>query len=338
MDIYKKMLEETLDGKKTITELIHKFSYDNMYLLKITFFFPDKECKTYNTIGEKHEKGHLYYIFYSDQTPDAGVHGFITNSEYVILTIPDEFIWDKDDNNLDNTDIYEDYLCDNTTETDKIFINKILKYFHSHYEGKRIVDEDGDEVLINTNEYWKNFTLVNNDEKDENNYTIFNKNDKRINNLINTLVCHNFLKDIDYKNEKEIIINKEEFIFSFNKHEESFTFGWYDSTYQSGSTEFWYTFKMNNDKINLTYQYISDKDKEYDIKDAYEQLWNKVINEHVMKDWLSKFFNEIEKYINCEICDMCHKKILDEKTIYCNICKQYQCDTCNIICHDSRCR
>lgn len=187
VDIYEELLEETLDGKQTIDELIHQITNNNIYLLKITCFFPDKECKTYHTINRKSLKGYCYYIFYSDQTPDAGIHGFITNNDYKILTIPDEFIWDKDDNNLDNTDIYEDYLCDNTTETDKIFINKILKYFHSHYEGKRIIDEDGDEVLINTNEYWKNFTLVNNDEKDKNNYTTFNKNDKRINNLINTL-------------------------------------------------------------------------------------------------------------------------------------------------------
>lgn len=289
IDIYKEILKETINGKKTIDELIHKFNYDNMYLLKISFFFPDEKCNTYYTINKKHIKGYLYYVFYSDQTPDAGVHGFITNNDYIILTIPDEFIFDKDNNNLDNTNIYEDYLCDNTTETDKIFINKILKYFHSHYK-KNIINKNEDEVLINTNEYWKIFTLVNNNEK--------NINDKRIDNLINTLVCYDFLKDIDYKNEKKLIINNEEFIFSFNKQEKNFSFGWYDNKYESKSTEFLYTFKMNHNKINLINQYISDNHKDFDIKYIYEELWNKVINKYIMKDWLNIFFNEIEKYIN----------------------------------------
>lgn len=354
MDIYKEILKETLDGKKTITELIHKFIYDNMYLLKITCFFPDEECKTYNTIGKKHEKGHLYYIFYSDQTPDAGVHGFITNSKYVILTNPDEFIWDKDDNNLDNTDINEDYLCDNTTETDKIFINKILKYFHSHYEGERIIDEDGDEVLQNTNEYWKNFTLVNNDEKDEKNYTAFNKNDKRIIGLISELVFSGIPNPYypDTSMYRGFTKNKCPFNnFEKDINKKSFTIGlWDDNTMENYNIDdsgyYMYEFIIKGtDLILKNHVMWFEDDTEYDdhnIKNIYQELWILIKKDYKINQWIVKFVENIYNYLFNKLeylCENCHKLCdKDEVKKNCDICNKWLCETCSIIIHDSRAR
>lgn len=303
IDIYKEILEETLDGKKTITELIHDFIYYNMYLLKITCFFPDEECKTYNTVGKTYEKGNLYYIFYSDRTPDAGVHGFITNKQYKLLTDPDEYPdrWCED-----NYEGFEHIFTEDVLEDDKKYLHQIYKYFDSNYQAvTRIDSDDGEEYVDgNTDEYFNVFTLYKKNNEEDDWYKIF-EDDKRISSLIENMILYDVFKN--YKGTyTSIKINKLDYCLEKYKDDNSFSFGWWsDNTMENaglvenGVTEFCYTFKMNNDKINLTNQYISGGDKKYDIKEAYEQLWNKVINEHVMKDWLSKFFNEIEKYINC---------------------------------------
>jgi len=350
MDIYKEILEETLDGKKTITELIHEFGYDNMYLLKISCFFPDDKCEY--LLG--HGKGHLYYIFYSDQTPDAGIHGFITDNDYKILTIPDKFIWDKDYNNLDNTDISEEDLCDNTTETNTIFINKILKYFHSHYEAERRIDKNGDEILHNTNEYWKYFTLVYTDEKDEKNYTAFNKNDKRIIGLISELVFSG-IPNPYYPNTstyRSFTKNKCPFNnFEKDINKKLFTIGlWDDNTMDNCNIDdsgyYMYEFIIEGtDLILKNHEMWFEDDTEYDdhnIKNIYKELWILIKTDYKINQWIVKFVENIYNYLFNRLeylCENCHKlRDKDEVKKNCDSCNKWLCETCSNIIHDSRAR
>ena len=149
---YDDMLDDVLEGEP----LIDKRIFDQ-YVLKI-------KVSVNNT---------TYYIFYCDREPDAGIHGFITNSNYHILT--DTYYYEFWENSEWNEDAGW-WIGTHLKDADKANIKEIHKWFHTHY---------GEEDMCHTDEYWKIFTLM---KEEEDNWYKFNENDDRFKELMATLI------------------------------------------------------------------------------------------------------------------------------------------------------
>lgn len=81
---------------------------------------------------------------------------------------------------------------------------------------------------------------------------------------------------------------------------------------QNGTTEFSYTFEINRDNLELIDQLISNDDEDYNIKNIYKNLWDKIKNDNCIKNYLFEFLKQISKYTSGKsdyICDVCKKSI-----------------------------
>ena len=166
---YLEMLADYKNGTCSFSDMFKQFK-QNRYILKIIFIFSDNV---------------KYYMFYTDEEPDGGIDGFITNNKYKVL---------EDWGSLAE-------FTDEVLEEDKKYLLQINKYFDTHYEGKTKIDSDDEDGK--TDEYFEVFTLLRPDEEeDEKGWFKIVEDDKRIIDLIE------YMKTDDADNALNNINNK----------------------------------------------------------------------------------------------------------------------------------
>lgn len=285
---YHELLNDLLTNYINIYLFYNNISNNN-YVLKITITFKNK----------------CYYIFYSDKEPNDAIDGFITNSNYELLTDPNNTIFYNDYNNNNNID---QYLIKNIDDIDKKYISQIRTYFLLHYSNYSTVDSNGHYSETNTDEYFKYFTLYSNIVNTKL-YKIYYDN-IRLDTIINSFIFNKF-KEYIKNNNNIIIFNNLEYYFNINHNNNCFTIGsWknYNIIHKiESNNSFNYMFRNNiysdnNKKFNIIYHFVISEsninlvnysENYYEINNNFKLLWNNIKVNNSIYNWIILFVKNI---------------------------------------------